>query len=690
MDIRTAKFTENEIAKSEDFNFLGTSSIDNLISIIQKVIGKTTNDCIVHGLEVQQVTPVSMNVKINSGLALLSNGTAIYVDTITNPIPIENGEAYDRIDILEVRAKTKDYDLKQRAFKDPGTGAITYIDVTTKVLFDIEAKVLKGTPGSGNAPPAESGWMKLAEILVPAGLTSGIVDAYIRNVSAYLPDLENTSWTIEKNRSWKCKNYVSLVQAFKNRHDDVGEHRDDVIKEQHIDWGFGAQQVSAIDVPVKNEGDLFSVGNVEQALEDTFLRANELATIRQKSTGIIVPMYLYPWSEGGWSTQFETFLDLLKKYQNVPSIVVINPNNGPGTVEDGVWRRAIKKIIGSGGIVSGYVYTSYTNRNINDVYTDIDRWRQLYPHVRSLFVDEMTNDNNVNHINYYKQITAYAHRKGFWPVIGNPGAPCYETYFTNNASDIIVIFENNYWPDENTLRGGDWEDSYREISLYRRACLVHGITSLNYDTLLMIMKYTGFIYVTSFTIPNPWNGLPSYIEDELRLLSTHSKYVFNQNLRTTDNVAFNRVDTSSLNGYAPPNQNLRTTDNATFYFLKRTMYSILGTSGSYYSVSKRQTITPGGGLGISLGEFSPRNGAGLRSALAAVFTDLGLSSGSFVFLPANGYIYNETDDILTHVARFMCHIIGGVVNYIGVDGDIENNPAIYDDKTYKVRVWINV
>jgi len=306
-------------------------------------------------------------------------------------------------------------------------------------------------------------------------------------------------------------------------------------------------------------------------------------------TGLLIPFYHYPWdSEAGtWTSLFNDFVALLKKYHNVPVFVIINPSNGPGTVEDVVWRRAIKRLQGSGAAVLGYVWTDYANRPESDVKDDIDQWKSLYPHINGICMDEMTNDDDPSHRAYYKSITDYAHRKGFYPVVGNPGAGTYGSYFTENTADIIVIWENDSYPSESELEGGDWEDSYREIPYERRAAIVYGQPSLDRTQLRMMQKYVGLLYITDGSAPSPWGSVSSYLEDILLHLAQNQpdivtftaagnvgigtttpseKLTVVGNISGTGNIVISgTIDTGQgATEVYLMNQNLRTTDSPTF------------------------------------------------------------------------------------------------------------------------------
>ena len=70
----------------------------------------------------------------------------------------------------------------------------------------------------------------------------------------------------------------------------------------------------------------------------------------------------------------------------------------------------------------GYVHTSYGDRNISNVKSDIDEWADhwvMYG-ISGIFLDEMSHEGDK--LPYYEEIYAYVLGKsGLKEVFGNPG-----------------------------------------------------------------------------------------------------------------------------------------------------------------------------------------------------------------------------------------------------------------------------
>jgi len=109
---------------------------------------------------------------------------------------------------------------------------------------------------------------------------------------------------------------------------------------------------------------------------------------------VLVPAYFYP-----TSGDFQRLLGV-RAVRSV--IVVLNVFNGPGDRFDSVYGWAIEELLNRGMIPIGYVYTSYSRRNISEVKEDIDRWFGFYPKIRGVFIDEVGGDTS-----YYADLYNY-------------------------------------------------------------------------------------------------------------------------------------------------------------------------------------------------------------------------------------------------------------------------------------------
>ena len=262
----TARFLENEIAKSEDFNYNNQKMIENLDTILSGSFGMT--NFIFFGFDVAEISPASMNVSIAPGFGLTTEGLIQLQASIT-PVPVSAADgSFQRIDTVEIRRVETTFDKQQRAFKDPVSKAVWYQDVDTKTRWEIEVNIIAGTPGAASASEHTPGWLKIAEITVPAGATL-ITDANIKNVGNTFYGLTVPGWTNETMSTWAFGSLADFLVAFRQNHDISGEYKNVTIKTRHVDWGTNESQINASDIPIIDTSGVIDASNVEAALTET-------------------------------------------------------------------------------------------------------------------------------------------------------------------------------------------------------------------------------------------------------------------------------------------------------------------------------------------------------------------------------------------------------------------------------------
>ena len=228
------------------------------------------------------------------------------------------------------------------------------------------------------------------------------------------------------------------------------------------------------------------------------LAANSSASVfaLPSTTGVIVPLYTYP-----TSSTWNTMVKVKSSYPSVPTIAIINPSNGPGVAKDSNYSDGIKKLQAAGISVLGYVHTSYSSREASIVKADIDKYKSYYPSVNGIFFDEMANWQGKEA--YYKNLTVYAKSKGYGMTVGNPGADTISSYV--GTVDNIVIYEREGTPSLSFLKGWHLNHDKKNFSM-----LPHKVSSLDKTFVKSATPYLGYMFVTSDTLPNPWDSLPSY------------------------------------------------------------------------------------------------------------------------------------------------------------------------------------
>ena len=238
----------------------------------------------------------------------------------------------------------------------------------------------------------------------------------------------------------------------------------------------------------------------------------------QEALKMLIPLYSYPTAkdENG-KVIWDNLIEIREKYKSAEVIAIVNPSNGDFDTEDSNYSDGIKKLIDANIKVVGYVYTSYGKRDIEEIYTNIDSWKNIYEKygVSGIFFDETS--TNSDDLDYYRDISNYTREAGFKSVLLNPGITTDQSYIDSNIADIIITLEN---PEERVLNNPP--STYNTPSENTKlSLLVYEMESGDIDNLISFARDKNFSYIY-FTEDgfdgNPWDSLSEYFEEEISKL----------------------------------------------------------------------------------------------------------------------------------------------------------------------------
>ena len=256
----TAIAAENEIMKATDFTFGYDSSIANVATALRAVLSNSSGDYIVGG-KVKPYGSGGLNVSIEPIYAYKNSTHMCVAETeVTEPVSFERADDnLNRIDIVQVCAVEEGYDSQSRKFNDPSTGTKTNRTVPTKKRVKLEVSVKKGSNGSASAPASDAGYVKIAEVIIPAGATN-ITEDLIKNVTARKHNISNEEWTANKKATFNPGYLADIFYQFLAAHNEDGSHKPAAIKAANIDFGTETAQVKGSNIPM---GQSLSVHGVE-------------------------------------------------------------------------------------------------------------------------------------------------------------------------------------------------------------------------------------------------------------------------------------------------------------------------------------------------------------------------------------------------------------------------------------------
>jgi hypothetical protein len=226
--------------------------------------------------------------------------------------------------------------------------------------------------------------------------------------------------------------------------------------------------------------------------------------------GIMVPSYFYPVGNSYWNA-------MINAATRVPLIAILNPDSGPGTAQDANYVSAVANLHTAGGQVIGYVYTSYATRAMSQVTNDVNLYLSFYA-LEGFFIDEMTDDADTNHLNYYATLYQYIKSQNArFTVTGNPGTGTVEAYLKQPAADMLMTFE-----DESTNYPGyvpsSWVTNHLARQFIHVAYGLTNATTMSNDVNLASNRNAGWIYFTDADLPNPYDTLPAYWTNEVNFV----------------------------------------------------------------------------------------------------------------------------------------------------------------------------
>lgn len=253
--IETTKVSDNEIVKASDWIYAFDSQITNISTALQAVL-ESNQDFVINGKVKKAGDGGSMAVDVSPIFGICySTGQQFLGSEDTENVSIPSSSTYDDIFTVEVKGVYEEYDNEQRAFADFETGIKTFQYIDTKKRLKVDVQVLKNESQSTTAPAHTEGWVKIAEIFVPANATS-INECTINNITSDVAGEENSSWTNEKSVTYNI-GYISDVNSkFRQQHKSDGTHKSDIIGSSELNYGTGAGQVNGTILPTGDTASL--------------------------------------------------------------------------------------------------------------------------------------------------------------------------------------------------------------------------------------------------------------------------------------------------------------------------------------------------------------------------------------------------------------------------------------------------
>lgn len=285
--------------------------------------------------------------------------------------------------------------------------------------------------------------------------------------------------------------------------------------------------------------------------------SDELVPVDYSKTGIIYPLFGLP------GQSWDDMIKYRKAHPSLPWVAVINPLNGPGG-PNYVFATYVERMQDANIQVLGYVSTYWGAVPTETVRDDIDSYKEYF-NVDGIFLDEMSNE--LEDVEYYREIVTYAKSVDMEYVIGNTGTDAAPGYV--GVVDNIVISEGYGEPTLSRLAG--WHVPHgRENFSY----IAYNRDTVDPQYVATSTHFASYLYITDDYLPNPYDEIPSHFDSLLALLDPEAK----NDMR---NIVAKSVDLAG----EPVNGTLRMSQGSEIAASGGGWITHVGTAGNTYEVT---------------------------------------------------------------------------------------------------------
>jgi hypothetical protein len=225
------------------------------------------------------------------------------------------------------------------------------------------------------------------------------------------------------------------------------------------------------------------------------------AATTSTGAGVVIPLYNTP--DSTWTTVAQT----AKANPNVPIVVIMNPDSGPGSSQSSSFLSGVQGLQAAGVTVLGYVWSNYGSASTSSVESQISDYKSWY-HVNGIFFDGMANANGYQ--SWYSSLSSYVYSLGMTFTMGNPGTSTLDSYI--GTVNSLTIYENPGYPSISFITYPGYPAS--DFSL-----IAYGVTSYDASFVTEAASLVGYIYIDSLGGNNPYSTLSSYFADTVATLA---------------------------------------------------------------------------------------------------------------------------------------------------------------------------
>jgi hypothetical protein len=257
-----------------------------------------------------------------------------------------------------------------------------------------------------------------------------------------------------------------------------------------------------------------------------FIIRPSYAATTSLNSGVVIPLYNTP--DSTWTTVAQT----AQANPNVPIVVVVNPDSGPGSSESASFLSGIQSLQAAGVTVIGYVWSDYAGASLSSLESQVSEYRSWY-NVNGIFFDGMSNSASTS--SYYSSLNSYVMSDGMTYTMGNPGASVPDSML--GIFTTINIYENPGYPTLSEITYAGYPTS--EVSF-----MAYGVT-YSAPFVTSAAPLDGYMYIDNQGGSNPYATLSSYFTETVAALAALDDPTSTSTTSTTSTSASTSTTTTT-------------------------------------------------------------------------------------------------------------------------------------------------
>jgi hypothetical protein len=357
-------------------------------------------------------------------------------------------------------------------------------------------------------------------------------------------------------------------------------------------------------------------------------------------SGVVIPLYNTP--DSTWTTVAQA----AQAYPNVPIVVIVNPDSGPGSSESSTFLSGIQSLQAAGVTVIGYVWSDYAGASLSSLESQISQWKSWY-NVNGIFFDGMSNSASTS--SYYASLNSYVMSDGMTYTMGNPGTSVPDSML--GIFTTTNIYENPGYPTIADITYAGYPTSEVSLMAYDVTYSASFVTSA--------ASLVGYMYIDNQGGSNPYATLSSYFTETVQALALLDGSTTTSTSSTSSTSTTHTTTTTSTTSTTSSTTHSTTTSTTS---KSSTSTTTTTTSSTPTTTTTTTSTSPSQGSGIALTNKASTSGTVSSSPYQITLANFNSGSGSNSLLVVGVSANNENVASVTFGGTSLRSAVGSFNN----------------------------